>query len=1175
MDFIGTKTGTGTHFRIGIPLKPKVEDKQEMKSGLPDEFETAFKSVEASCIEQKVSQNGRIGSIAADRRGSEAQADDFEREKETSQLTDELTDEVWDGSIADASTAIDISLDWDDILTPSYDKEHKGEVESVADALIMSLSERARVDIEYIASLTGKSMKSVILELEGSIYQNPDTWEECYYKGWETAEEYLSGNLRIKWERALEANRIYGNRFDANLNAIKELVPDAVATEQIYVTIGSPWVPTEIIDEFIDHLLKLRGRCMCRTSHEEMTGSWEISNKSIYHYSVASTSAYGTSRISALDIIERTLNMKEVTVTDEVSYVSNGTPKKKRVINREETVLALEKQGRIVDEFKRWVWKDKERKERLERIFNEKYGYVRRRVFDGSFLKFPGMAKGMNLFKYQKDAVARIIFSPNTLLAHDVGSGKTYVMIAAGMELKRMGLSRKNMYVVPNNIVGQWRRIFNTLYPEAKVLSVDPKSFTPSKRKDTLVKLRDGEFDAIIIAYSCFDRLPLSKKYYLKRIQEELHELDLALTNKKKATASLKKRKEKLQKEYVKAFDEQYLTDGLICFDELGVTRIFVDEAHNYKNVPIDTKADKVLGISSNGSKKCREMLDKVNWLQKNNNGGGVVMATGTPITNSITDAFIMQKYLQSGELALLDLQSFDSWVGMFAERVTEFEIDVDTSGYRMATRFSRFHNLPELTALLSSIADFHQMIGGAGIPKVDGRKDALVGKTSSFAKYLQSITDRAELVRNGYVNRREDNMLKITTDGRKAALDLRLVDNKAPFTFQSKVARCAENVLDIYVRTARTNGTQLVFCDTSTPKVGFNLYDELKRLLTTYGVPAEKIAYVHDAETDTARERLFAKVRSGEIRVLIGSTFKLGIGVNVQNKLVALHHLDVPWRPADMTQREGRILRQGNENENVVIYRYVTEGSFDAYSWQLLETKQRFIGELLAGSVSERSGADIEGTVLDYAEVKALAVGNPLVKERVEASNALSRYLALQRGLIEQRMRLEQELSNIPARLEKQRIAIERCALDAEWYEENSITLDKEEKKALREEIFKAVSENVMQDEERGYMTYQGFDVILPENMPETKPFVYLQRNGRYYVELGESDLGTLVRIDNCLDKLRERHGKMIESRDAIILRREAITEELAKGEDYTDKINATREKIARIDKKLGVKKK
>jgi len=659
----------------------------------------------------------------------------------------------------------------------------------------------------------------------------------------------------------------------------------------------------------------------------------------------------------------------------------------------------------------------------------------------------------------------------------------------------------------------------------------------------------------------------------MKVLEEQSQEMEEALKDKKKTTSRLKQREEAISKaigELAVAVDD--LLDTEVYFDELGISRLFVDEAHNYKNLPLETKVDKVLGISSGGSKKCKDMLDKVQCVQKANGGGGVVMATGTPITNSITDAFVMQSYLQSGELAMLDLQSFDSWLGLFAERVTEFEIDVDTSGYRLATRFAKFHNLPELTGLLSSIADFHQVDKSAGIPDFEGYTQSVVGKTKGLADYLDEISRRADTVRAGRISRTEDNMLKITTDGRKAALDLRIVDKKAGFTFQSKVARCAENVYDIYLKTMVNESAQLVFCDSSTPKPEFNIYDELKGLLISMGMPAEKIAYVHDADSETQRSKLFAKVRSGEIRVLIGSTNKLGLGVNVQDKLIAIHHIDAPWRPADLTQRDGRILRQGNTNARVFIYRYVTEGSFDSYVWQLLETKARFIAALLSGSLTQRSASDIEDTVLDYAEVKALAVGNPLIKERVEVANELSRCLALQKKVIEEHLRLEKELAAVPWQIKRQNDVIAKCEDDVKAYNAGKVKLDAEQRRTLRESIFNAVKGNVLMQQEQLYGEYQGFSIILPLNMTEQKPFVWLVRSGKYYVELGDSAVGTLVRIDNYLDSLGEHLNKLREELALLMQKENSIRIELSRKEDYSDRIEKLTQTLEKIDKKLGV---
>lgn len=1070
-------------------------------------------------------------------------------------------------------TSMDLPLDWENSF--NGDSRVQGvHAESIPDGLILSLTTLGRVDIEYISSVTGADYKTVISTLKGAIYQNPETWGECFFQGWETAEEYLSGNLMRKWKAAQAANREYHGYFQDNITALQKVLPDAVAAEDIYVTLGSPWVPVDIIDAFVTHILRLHKRPYCGTMHDELTGTWELPCKGLYRHSVQATHTYGTARMEALYILERTLNMKTVAVMDEISCPANKSGKK-RVVNQPETTLALEKQQRMIGEFQRWVWSDPLRKKRLETIFEEKFTCVRRRIFNGSFLTFPTMSPQVTLYPYQKDAVARILFSDNTLLAHDVGSGKTYVMIAAGMELKRMGLSKKNLYVVPNNIVGQWEQIFRTMYPQAKLLCVAPKDFTAKKRQAILEQIRDEELDGIIMASSCFERIPLSKDYYMQELEETKEKItQLVMNDHSKATSGLERKKNKIQQalaELAAALDDMYRS---VYFDELGITRLFVDEAHHYKNVPIETKVDRVLGISAGGSQKCRDMMDKVHMLQKQNGGGGVVMATGTPITNSITDAFIMQQYLQSGELALLDLQSFDSWIGMFAERVTDFEIDVDTSGYRLATRFSRFHNLPELTSLLASIADFHQADAESGIPACNGYHDALVGKTQELIACLEDVSKRAERVRRGTISRRDDNMLKITTYGRNVALDLRLEEPTAAFTYQSKVARCAENVFDIYSRTHAAKSTQLIFCDTSTPKSGFNIYDELKRLLVAMGVPEETIAYIHDADTEARRSKLFAAVRKGDIRILIGSTFKLGLGVNVQDKLIAMHHLDIPWRPADMTQREGRILRQGNENPLVHIYRYITEGSFDAYSWQLLETKQRFITGLLSGSLTERSGADIESTVLSYAEVKALAVGNPKIKERVETANELARYLTLQKTAIDAHIRLEKERMELPAQIQHQQDIIRQCELDQQFYAQNRADLDKTQRKAIREMLFAALSQHILMPNEQALMTYQGFQILLPANMDEKKPFIWLQREGRYYVELGDKELGVLVRIDHALDTLSERCGKLRENLDTLLARQSAVLRELSKQNDYADCIDACKARLEQIDRELGVKK-
>lgn len=768
-------------------------------------------------------------------------------------------------------------------------------------------------------------------------------------------------------------------------------------------------------------------------------------------------------------------------------------------------------------------------------------------------------------------------------MAHNVGAGKTYVMIAAGKEMRRMGLSKKNMYVVPNNLVGQWNKIFRIMYPKAKILCVNPKNFKPDKREGMLKRIRDEAFDGIIIAYSCFEKIPLSKKYYIEKLKEKMDDVSNLVNQKGKATSELKKKKNNLKRslsELTIALNDMKYS---VYFDELGINRLFVDEAHNFKNVPFETKANCVLGINSNGSKKCQDMMDKVHIIQKKNNGEGVIFATGTPITNSITDVYIMQKYLQSGELSILGLQSFDAWVGMFAERSSSFEIDVDTSKYRLATRFSKFHNLPELSSLLSLIADFHQVDVPDGIPTFDNYTDSLISKTPELESYLNDISCRAENVHLGMVSRTEDNMLKITTDGRKAALDLRLVDPTAKFSIHSKIAKCVENVTYLYFKYNQKKATQLIFCDTSTPKSGFNVYDDLKNRLVDLGIPEKDIAYIHDADTEAKRTELFLKVRSGDIRILIGSTFKLGLGVNVQDKLIGLHHLDVPWRPADMIQREGRILRQGNMNKKVFIYRYITEGSFDAYSWQLLETKQYFISELLSGSLTNRSSADIEDTILNYAEVKALAIGNPLLKQRVEAANELTKYLILQRKLVDSRIRMGQELMGLPEQIRYQKELISKCEEDLSFYknwkkvnppakEKYLKKVEIEERKVLRKKITFAVKHYILETKSKKIMTYRGFDIVLPSNMTSEKLYIWLVRNGKYYVELGDVDVGNLMRIDRFLDSLDAHLEKLEFGLNKLIEKENDIKTELAKDENYIEQIDMYKEEVARLDKKLGV---
>lgn len=1054
--------------------------------------------------------------------------------------------------------------------------------DSPGDALLLSLYELGRVDMEFIAHACGQPIKDCIAALKGSVFQNPETWGECFYRGFETAEEYLSGNVIRKLQIAREADRKYNGYFSTNLRALREVIPPQIPAEEIYVTLGSPWLPPDLIDAFVDDLLgseRLRMFGMrSRIYYNSITHEWRVPYVSAYQYNVRATHTYGTERMNAVEIIERTLNLKPLKVYDE-RHSAATLSGRSRVVNKEETIALAEKQKLILSKFRSWLLDDAARKERVETLYSERFGGVRVRRFRGDFLKFPGMNPEISLYDYQKNAVARILLSPNTLLAHDVGAGKTYIMAAAGMELRRMGISRKNLYAVPNSIIGQWALNFRLLYPAARLLVIPPAEFVPAKRNAALTAMRDGDYDAIIIGYSSLEMIPVSPQYQYDRVQKRIREVldtERKMRENRSGAATgdqtkLRRVREKLEDRATMLENEIRRGPKGIFFDQLGVDTLFLDEAHNYKNIPIDTKSDNVLGINKTGSPKCQEMMDKVMCVQERGSGRGVVFATGTPITNSVTDLFVMQSYLQREELKRQNLDSFDNWASMFGELATNFEIDVDASGYRLATRFARFHNLPELAAMFAEVADFRKNDRDSGLPFFEGYIDCALKKSPAQAKYIAEIAERAELVRAGKVERKLDNMLKITTDGRKAALDLRLVDPGAELYRSCKAVACAENVSRIY--RDHPEVTQLIFCDTSTPKESFNLYDELRRLLCGLNIPDQEIAYIHDATTEKRRDALFAQMNAGEVRVLIGSTFKLGLGVNVQDKLFALHHLDIPWRPSDMVQREGRILRQGNTNAKIEIYRYITDGSFDAYSWQLLETKQRFIAQLLTNSVTERSGSDLDDAVLSYAEVKALAVGNPLIRERVEVSNEISRLKTLRRRQSDNEAELRAAQASLPQKIVLAETEASRIALDAARFERERGT-EVSDRRALGGQILAALADNEMRPEERTLMTYRGFSVVLPAHMLKEHTGVYLCGAGRYFVAIGGSDLGAVVRIDNALEHLAEHAAEAADQVQTLKERLKEMEQAATRHTDYDKRIEDLETMLASIDIELGVEK-
>ena len=1060
------------------------------------------------------------------------------------------------------------------------------ETTSSSDGLILSLTNLGYVDIEYISKTTNKTMEDVIADLKGSIFQNPLTWDEVFYKGWETKEEYLSGNLRDKYKIAESANKKYVGLFESNMEAIKAISNDnaSVTIDEIYFTIGSPWIPEEIIGKFISQLIGWDEE-LIDIKHDPDSGTWSVNLlDSFIKYSYL-YDKYSTDRMSFTKIMEKTLNQVPLIVYEKKKGKFYDEEKTPSIKNEEDTLLALEKQRLILKEFKEWVYSNEEIKQTLVNIYNEKYCQNYRRYFPGEILTFPGMSKDVILFDYQKDAVARIIFSKNTLLAHDVGSGKTYEMIAAAQELRRMKISKKNLFVVPNSIITQWKKIYLEMYPKAKLLIVDNRNFSPSKREITLSKIRDDDYDSILMTYSAFEMIDMSPDYYRNQIEEDFAQKRTASANSKTNTKQVSAAANNT-KGYLKKLDlVGQRIPGKIYFEDLEIDRLFVDESHNFKNVSLGTDI-KALGINATGSKKCNTMMDKVKYVQKTHDGGGVIFATATPITNSISDIYVIQKYLQEGELKLLNLSSFPAWLANFAEMQPGFEIDIDTSKFRMANRYSKFHNIPELASILSNIIDFHHVDKDKDLPDFNGYTDIVTNPDKYFKDFLKDISERAELVRgrNPRLLKEEtednkkmyDNMLVITSDGRKAALDLRLVDAHAPYNMEYKVNVCAREVVDIYRKTDSIKGTQLIFCDVSTPKNRFNIYHEMKRVLINMGIKEEEIQFIHDYVSNSSKEKLYKLVNKGEVRVLMGSTFKLGTGVNVQERLYAIHHIDVPWRPSDITQRDGRILRLGNTNKEVFIYRYILKNSFDAYSWQLLETKQNFIYKLLNNSVFIRDASDIDDTTLNYAEVKALAVGEPLLKERVEAYNELQNLKKLSYKSMENKEKMKVKMYSLESNIPTLRRELANSQMDLDYLKViNLDSMSLEEKKDFREEIFSSLISNIDNKEEK-IGEYFGFSIISPSYQPngDESMFVYLERVGKYYLKVGRSSLTLIRRIEEFLLGF-ENYVLDIKSRlDTSIEYIEKAKIELDKEDMYLEKIEAAQKRLDDIDKKLGVTK-
>jgi len=882
---------------------------------------------------------------------------------------------------------------------------HRQPVESVSEpkeALLVSLNEQGRVDLDHMAGLLNKPAEEFLPDLKGIIFLNPQTNQ------WETDDQYLSGNVREKLAVA-DAAAVTDVRFHENFEALKSIQPEDLPATEIDVRLGASWLPPDDVKQFIHKLLNVSSGV--EIGHVHALGSWHMNADWEARGATSNTTDWGTDRYTGLELIEDALNLKTPTVYDMVD--------KKPAVNAQATEAAREKQERIKERFKEWVWSDDSRRDRLCRLYNDTFNHTRLRTFNGDHLTLPGASQVVQLHRHQKAGVWRILQTPNTLLAHVVGAGKTYTMVAAAMELKRLGLARKPMFTVPNHMLGQFSTELLTLYPGANILVAGKEDFESQNRKKLFSRIATGNWDAVIVTHSGFERIPLSYDTQKRFFDEQLHELEMirrehADSSNRRLVKELEKAKKRLEAK-LQALAAEHKKDNTLTFEELGVDRIFVDEAHFFKNLFYITKMTRIAGLPQTASERAFDMYLKVRHVQSMNGGGGVVFATGTPIANSMAEMFTMQRYLQPEDLKKHNLHHFDSWAATFGEPVTAMELSPDGAGYRLNTRFARFINVPELMQIFRQSADVQTAaMLNLPRPKLDGEKPTVrnAPATPDLKAFVQELAARAERLKTNRVDPSVDNMLKITSEGRKAALDLRLMKPSTPDDPQGKVNQAVENIFRIWQESKPERSAQLVFCDLSTPKDrGFSVYRAAAEKLERLGVPSGDIAFIQDYDSDALKLSLFRDVRAGKVRVLFGSTQKMGSGTNVQERLIALHHFDAPWRPADVEQREGRILRQGNKNEVISIYRYVTEGSFDAYMWQTLETKAKFIAQVMSGDMTIRRLEDLDSAALTYAEVKAIASGNPLVIEKAQVDAELIRLTRLRSAHAEEQYRIRTNL--------------------------------------------------------------------------------------------------------------------------------------------------------------------
>ena len=1027
-----------------------------------------------------------------------------------------------------------------DMFTKRTIKPHREviSVETASEALALSIGEKARVDLPYMEQLTGKTQAELVQDLQGVIFKVPN----CEPVSYVAADEYLSGNVRNKLTVAELAAK-NDPELAVNVEALKKVIPKDLSAAEISVRLGATWIPQEDIQRFVMELLTpssyAAGRLKVR--YTPINGDWFIENKSSDMGNVKADSTYGTKRASAYRIIEDTLNLRDTRIFD---YVYDEHGNKKAVFNAKETTAAQAKQEVIKQAFQDWLWKDPERRNRLVRYYNDTFNSVRPREYDGSHITFGGISPEITLRPHQVNAIAHILYGGNTLLAHKVGAGKTFEMVAAAQESKRLGLCQKSMFVVPNHLVGQWASEYLRLYPSANILVTTKQDFETGNRKKFCGRIATGDYDAVIIGHSQFEKIPMSIERQREQLEKQLDDIergidDVQASKGEQFTVKQLMKTRKAIKTKLEKLNDTKRKDTVIDFEQLGVDRLFIDESHFYKNLYLYTKMRNVGGIAQTEAQKSSDLFMKCRYLDEITGNRGTVFATGTPVSNSMVELYSVQRYLQYDTLAQNGLQHFDSWASTFGETVTALELAPEGTGYRAKTRFSRFYNLPELMTLFREVADIQTAdMLKLPVPKAQIHNVA-IPPTEQQKRMVESLSERAEQVRSGSVSPEKDNMLRITNDGRKLALDQRLMQSLLPDAENSKVSVCAQNIQEIWQRTKADRSAQLVFCDLSTPGAGFNVYDDLRDKLVEKGIPKEEIAYIHDANTEVQKKELFARVRSGQVRVLMGSTAKMGAGTNVQERLIALHDLDCPWRPSDLEQRAGRILRQGNRNSEVHIYRYVTEQTFDAYLYQLVENKQRFISQIMTSKSPARVADDVDEASLSYAEIKALATGNPLIREKMDAEVTVARLRMLRASHMSRRYALEDRLRGFyPAQVAGLRDHIARCGRDVEVLRQSAVPEGTfppmvvfGKSYARRNEAAKAFWEACRAapgDAPARVGSWRGFELEVQFDPFTREVQVVLVGAERYNVALGSDPGGNLTRMENRLENIPEELCKL-----------------------------------------------